>query len=61
MDMFKNDVELFKNLDDFIYKSKGYHSDLRDKLMKYIYQFLKENTLDTDKDNFVDMKKIKEK
>lgn len=52
--MFKTEKEMFIELDNFIFKSKGIQTELRTKLIAKINEFLKENKLDTDRHNFVD-------
>lgn len=41
MNTFKNNLDLLKELDDFLYKSKEYVSIIRNDLIKRINQFLK--------------------
>ncbi|MDH4127152.1 MAG: hypothetical protein OEV44_00250 [Spirochaetota bacterium] len=53
MNQFKNDSEMLKELDDFMYKCKGFNSKLRESLINKIGEFLKQNKLDSDQHNFV--------
>lgn len=55
---FINEFAMFKSLDEFIYHSKGINTPLRNKLIKKINEFLKQNKLDTDQHNFVDLNKL---
>ena len=54
MKMFKTDKEMLIELDNFIYKSKGVKSKLRNKLILAINEFLEENKL-SDVHNFVNI------
>lgn len=58
--MFETEKQLFKALDDFIYKSKGVDTELRNKLISKVREFINENGLDTDPHNFIDLTKIPE-
>jgi hypothetical protein len=61
MKTFTTEYELFRALDDFIYKSKGLDSFLRHQLISTLNNFLKTHKLDTDPHNFVDLKQFKNK
>lgn len=58
MGTFINEYEMFKALDNFIHHSKGINTPLRNKLIKKINEFLKENKLDTDQHKFIDLSKL---
>ena len=58
MNEFKSEYEMFKTLSDFIHYSKRVDTPLRHKLIKKINEFLKENELDTDMHDFVDLRKM---
>ena len=58
MEQFKTEKEMFIELDNFIYKSKGVKSELRNNLISKINEFLRENKLDTDTHDFVNYTNI---
>lgn len=56
MEMFKNEKEMLKELDDFIYKAKSLQgSFLRDELISRIKDFLKSQDMNGDQHDFVDI------
>lgn len=61
MDQFKNEEEMLRELDDFLYKSKGIiNNPLRIRLVQKINDFLFENNLfDTKGHDFVKHKNNK--
>ena len=58
MEMFKNEKEMLKELDDFMYRAKSLRgSFLRDELISKIKEFLEQQGLDGNQHDFVDFNK----
>jgi hypothetical protein len=59
MEMFKNEKEMLKELDDFMYKAKSLRgSFLRDELINKIKGFLEAQGLDGNPHDFVDFNRL---
>jgi hypothetical protein len=56
MHSFRDEKEMFVELDNFIYKSKSIQTELRNELINSINKFLSEKKLNKDTHNFVDLK-----
>jgi hypothetical protein len=55
---FNSELEMLKELDNFIYKCKGKNiitSSLRQNLLNHINEFLDENKLNSDLHDFIDL------
>jgi len=58
MEMFKNEKEMLKELDDFMYSAKSLRgSFLRDELISKIKEFLEQQGLDGNQHDFVNFNK----
>jgi hypothetical protein len=58
MRQFKDEKEMFVELDNFVYKSKSIKTELRNELINIINKFLSEKKLNKDTHNFVDLNQI---
>lgn len=58
MDQFKSEGEMLIYIDDFLFKSKGVKSELRNELVEAINKVLEKHDLNTDDHNFVDLSKL---